>query len=350
MKYYEECDEKYLDRLNELRKTSLPKFLKTYFVSNSDLIPSTRYGYAIDLKEFFEWVKSTLPQYNDVPVTELPITCLEEISVDMATEYIKDVLGIKRNNSRDIQKRKLASLRSMYKYMLVTGKLQSNPTEDIVLKDNTDHEIIYLEPNEVAILLDCIEFEFYEDILNSENINEEKKEAYRMMRDRDLAIVTLLLGTGVRISECVGLDIYDVKFDDDTIKLHRKGHKSDTIYMGKEVHNALLSYLKETRPQYKPDVAENALFLSRRGNRLSVRTIEDMVKKYAKASLPSKAENISPHKMRSTFATEVYKSTHDIKAVADALSHKSIVTTQKYYAGEDKEKKRQAFRSVKLRG
>ena len=118
-----------------------------------------------------------------------------------------------------------------------------------------------------------------------------------------------------------------------------------------EVKNALLDYLNNARSKYLPPKDEKALFLSQRHKRMAVRSIEEMLDKYVKAALPSRAlDKISPHKMRSTFGTMVYKEERDIKQVSDVLGHRNITTSQTYYSGTDDEIKRQAFRSVRLRG
>ena len=117
-----------------------------------------------------------------------------------------------------------------------------------------------------------------------------------------------------------------------------------------EVKNALLDYLNNARSKYLPPKDEKALFLSQRHKRMAVRSIEEMLDKYVKAVLPSRAQDkISPHKMRSTFGTMVYKENRDIKQVADALGHRSIITTQDYYAKSDDEVKKLAFKAVRLR-
>ena len=117
-----------------------------------------------------------------------------------------------------------------------------------------------------------------------------------------------------------------------------------------EVKNALLDYLNNARSKYLPPKDEKALFLSQRHKRMAVRSIEEMLDKYVKAALPSRAQDmISPHKMRSTFGTMVYKGERDIKQVADVLGHRNITTSQTFYSASDDEIKRQAFRSVRLR-
>ena len=175
-----------------------------------------------------------------------------------------------------------------------------------------------------------------------------KEEYYEKTKIRDLAIVTLLLGTGLRVSECVGLDINDIDFKNNGIKVTRKGGSEMVIYFGEEVRNALENYLETTRASATPlPDHENALFLSTQRKRMGVQAIENMVKKYAKQVTPNK--KITPHKLRSTYGTSLYKETGDIYLVADVLGHKDVNTTKKHYAAIDDMRRRQAASAVKLR-
>ncbi len=161
--------------------------------------------------------------------------------------------------------------------------------------------------------------------------------------------MTLMLGTGVRVSECVGLDLQDIDLANDRIKVIRKGGYESFVYFGDEVKEALLPYL-EQRNSIQDIVKghENALFLSDRKQRLSVRSVEILVKKYAQTVTTLK--KITPHKLRSTYGTALYRQTNDIYLVADVLGHKDVNTTKKHYAAMDEEHRRQARNKVILRG
>ena len=156
-----------------------------------------------------------------------------------------------------------------------------------------------------------------------------------------------MLGTGIRVSECVGLDINEVDFDNDRIRVIRKGGSESFVYFGDEVREALLNYLEE-RKNLTPDVGhENALFISAKKKRLCVRSVELLVKKYAQTVTTVK--HITPHKLRSTYGTNLYQESQDIYLVADVLGHKDVNTTRKHYAEIVEENKRSARNIVKLR-
>lgn len=348
--YSQEHDELLRDKTQELVK-KLPKFLEMYFVAKSDLLPSTQYNYATDLTVFFEWLKERYDRFSETDVCNLPFEILKSVTSDDINVYIKSYLtkfergGVIHRNDYNGKARKLSSLRSMFKYYLTNRELDSDPCSVIELRAKADHEIVYLQPNEVAILLDEID-----EGNICENINKRKEAWHKRNRSRDLAIITMLLGTGMRVSECVGLNLEDVDFEDGALHIMRKGHRRDTVYMGEEIEETLRDYMENYRINYSPADGEKALFLSARHTRITVRSVEILLKNYVTAALPYRSgEKISPHKMRSTFGTTLYKETGDIKLVADALGHKNIATTQKHYAATDTEIKRSAFRNVKLR-
>ena len=160
--------------------------------------------------------------------------------------------------------------------------------------------------------------------------------------------MTLLLGTGIRVSECVGLDVQDVDFKNNGITVTRKGGNQMVVYFGDEVADALSHYIEGSRKAASPLPGhENALFLSTQRKRMGVQAVENMVKKYARQVTPGK--KITPHKLRSTYGTSLYKETGDIYLVADVLGHKDVNTTKKHYAAIDEDRRRQAASAVKLR-
>jgi site-specific recombinase XerD len=237
--------------------------------------------------------------------------------------------------------RKFSSLCSLYRYLYKHKYISQNPSVFVDKPKLHDKAIIRLDVDEVAMLLDYVE-----DC--GHQLTGQKKVYYEKTRIRDLAILTLLLGTGIRVSECVGLDINDVDFKNNGIKVTRKGGNEMVIYFGDEVRDALENYLETTRAAATPLPShENALFLSTQRKRMGVQAVENMVKKYARQVTPNK--KITPHKLRSTYGTNLYKETGDIYLVADVLGHKDVNTTRKHYAAIDEDRRRQAASAVKLR-
>lgn len=189
----------------------------------------------------------------------------------------------------------------------------------------------------VAKLLDLVEH-------GGDNLTGMKKVYYEKNRIRNLAIFTLFLGTGIRVSECVGLNINDIDFSNNRIKIIRKGGKEDYVYFGDEVCEALQDYLAERYNIKAANGHEDALFLSIQKKRMSVQAIENLVNDYAKQITTFK--HITPHKLRSTYGTNLYRETGDIYLVAEVLGHNDVNTTRKHYAALDEDRKRMAAKAV----
>ena len=146
---------------------------------------------------------------------------------------------------------------------------------------------------------------------------------------------------------CAYLNLDDIDFKNGGIHIHRKGGKEVTIYFGTEVEDALLDYLEERHEIEAFPGHEQALFLSLQKKRISVRSVENLVKKYAQLVAPLK--KITPHKLRSTYGTNLYRETGDIYLVADVLGHADVNTTKKHYAALEDERRRSARNAVTLR-
>lgn len=235
--------------------------------------------------------------------------------------------------------RKISSLKSFYNYYFRNERLQTNPAALVQLPKLHEKDIIRLDIDEVALLLDEVE--------SGEALTEKQKAYHAKTKIRDLALLTLMLGTGIRVSECVGVDIDDIDLKNGGIRIHRKGGKEVTVYFGSEVEDALLDYLEERSLVIPEDGHEKALFLSLQKKRIAVRSVENLVKKYSRLVTPLK--KITPHKLRSTYGTSLYKETGDIYLVADVLGHSDVNTTKKHYAALEDERRRSARNKVKLR-
>ena len=156
------------------------------------------------------------------------------------------------------------------------------------------------------------------------------------------------MGTGIRVSECVGLDVTDIDFNTNGIRVIRKGGSEMIVYFGDEVEKALKDYINGSRKLVNPQEGhENALFYSTQRRRIGVKAVENLVKKYSRQVTPLK--KITPHKLRSTYGTTLYQETGDIYLVADVLGHKDVNTTRKHYAAQDESRRRSAANVVKLR-
>ena len=151
----------------------------------------------------------------------------------------------------------------------------------------------------------------------------------------------------MRVSECVGLNLSDIDSSINGLKITRKGGNEAVLYFGREVEEALKFYLEERKHIIPQNGHEDALFLSMQKRRLTVRAVENIVKKYA--SVVTRMKKISPHKLRSTYGTALYSETGDIYLVADVLGHKDVNTTRRHYAQMEDSRRRMAANAVTLR-
>lgn len=345
--HQEQLNIDYTLRLREILST-LPAFCKDYFRAiepNSAI--KTRVSYAYDIRVFFRFLIDCNPSYSEYTTEQFTIADLEKITALDIEEY-QEYLKVYRSGDKQITNterglaRKMSALKSLYRYFYKHEFVTHDPTLRVEMPKIHDKSIIRLEIDEVAELLDYVEN--CGDILTGQ-----AKLYYEKTKHRDLAILTLLLGTGLRVSECVGLDIQDVDFKNNGVKVTRKGGNEMIVYFGDEVEHAIKNYLYNARNIVVPlSGHENALFLSTQKKRIGVQAIENMVKKYAREVTPNK--KITPHKLRSTYGTSLYKETGDIYLVADVLGHKDVNTTKKHYAAIDEDRRRSAANVVKLRG
>lgn len=344
--YHEQTQIDQTLRLREVLKT-LPPFAKDYFRAIEPTSSAkTRINYAYDIRVFFHFLMENNPVYRDYSMDQFTVQDLERIEPVDIEEYMEYLKVYKRddemvtNGERGL-KRKMSALRSFYNYYYKRQMIVKNPTLLVDMPKLHDKAIIRLDIDEVAMLLDFVESA-------GDKLTGQALSYYLKTRDRDLAILTLLLGTGIRVSECVGLDLNHVDFKNNGVTVTRKGGNEMVVYFGDEVADALRTYMEGDRKAVTPLPGhENALFLSTQRKRMGVQAIENMVKKYAKQVTPNK--KITPHKLRSTYGTSLYKETGDIYLVADVLGHKDVNTTKKHYAAIDEDRRRMAASAVKLR-
>ena len=343
--YYQQKDIENIKKLREMMK-ELPPFCIEFFRGIEPRTSTrTRIAYAYDLSVFFDFLKKENPVFAKMERMDFKLEQLDQITVTDLEEYMEYLKYRFNEQNHEIMNqergimRKISSLKSFYNYFFRTEKLTTNPAALVRLPKLHDKEIIRLDVDEVALLLDAVE--------QGEGLTEKQKAFHKRTRLRDLALLTLLLGTGIRVSECVGLDINDVDFKNGGIHIHRKGGKEVTVYFGSEVENALQDYLDERFGIIPEEGSEQALFLSMQRKRMNVRSVENLVKKYAHIVTPLK--KITPHKLRSTYGTNLYRETGDIYLVADVLGHSDVNTTKKHYAALEDERRRSARNVVKLR-
>lgn len=342
--YHEELMKKNILRLREFLH-SLPPFCEEYFLGTAQMISSrTQLAYAFDLKVFFEYIHQFKKGFQDIAVTDYELSILDEITrkdilqfLEYLSFYEKD--GKEFTNDERGKARKLSTLKSFYKYFYRNEMIKTNPAALVDMPKIHEKEIIRLDINEVVELLDMVE--------HGDKLTKGEKRYYEKNGLRDFTILTVMLGTGIRVSECVGLNLSDLDTEENRFKVRRKGGNESIIYYGEEVAAALERYLIRREQEIPFEGSEDALFLSIQKKRMSVRAMENMVTKYTEKL--NTLKRITPHKLRSTFGTNLYRETQDIYMVADFLGHRDVNTTRKHYASISDDKRRTAIRQFKLR-
>jgi len=343
--YHDQTNAQNILKLRGLLK-ELPLFVRDYFSSLGDqTLPRTRLGYGYDLKIFFGYLSEEI--FDGVPAKDISIPQMAQIESDHIQgfmEYLSYYVPLgepdsSHQNEALGKSRKLAAVRGLFKHLYMKKKIPANPAELVSFPKIREKHITTLEVDEIAKLLDEVD--------SGEKLSPHQKKYHERTKLRDAAIVTLLLGTGMRVSECVGLDITDLDFETNGARVVRKGGDEMVLYFGTEVENALKTYLAERVAMPALDDHKNALFLSLQNRRITDRAIQNLVKKYA--GLITRLKNISPHKLRSTFGTQLYAETGDIYLVANVLGHADVNTTRKHYAKMDDTYRRRAANAVRLR-
>lgn len=342
--YHEQLMKKNILRLRKFT-SNLPPFCQEYFLGTAQTISSrTQLAYAFDLKVFFEYIHQFKKGYQTTEITDYELTVLDDITrkdilqfLEYLSYYEKD--GKEYTNDERGKARKLSTLKSFYRFFYRNEMIKTNPAALVDMPKIHEKEIIRLDINEVAELLDMVE--------NGDKLTKGEKRYYEKNSLRDFTILTVMLGTGIRVSECVGLNLKDLDAEENRFKVRRKGGNESIIYYGEEVAAALERYLIQREHEIPCEGSEDALFLSIQKKRMSVRAMENMVTKYTEKL--NCLKRITPHKLRSTFGTNLYRETQDIYMVADFLGHRDVNTTRKHYASISDDKRRTAIRKFKLR-
>lgn len=227
---------------------------------------------------------------------------------------IRDFLGHlhQKGNAKTSLARKLASIRSFFRYLYKEGKVPSNPARLVSNPRLPERTPRFLSVREVETILELPD-----------------SETDRGVRDR--AILELLYASGLRISELVQINLEDLLLAQRLIKVYGKGKKERLVPFGKKAKQALLLYLgkraallRRQRTLREP----NAFFLNLRGSRLSARSIERSLKEYIKGS--ALLLDVHPHLFRHSFATHLLSNGADLRCIQELLGHEKLSTTQKY--------------------
>lgn len=341
--YYLQRNNRNLKSIEKLLDEELPPLCIDYFMAiDSQTSPLTRLNYAHDLKIFFNYL--CLKKFRGKTVRDITLLDIEAVTnsdIEYFLVYLSnyEYCGKMHCCNERAKARKLSSVRAMFKYFFNKGLISVNNSAKVATPKLHETPIIRLDGNEVADIIDIAE--------SGTGLSPRQKSFHDKNKVRDSAILILFLGTGIRISELVGLNDNDINFRDNSFIVTRKGGNKSILFFGEDVSEALKRYTEYKKQTDLENYGGGALFLSSQKKRITVRAVENLVKKYAQIVSPLK--KISPHKLRSTYGTQLYRATGDIYIVADVLGHKDINTTRKHYAAISEDNRRAIADKVKLR-
>lgn len=347
LSYYEQHNAEVYEQFNEIFTNQLPYFCNEYF-NGIDMRTSvlTKLNYARDLAIFFDFLLKKIPFLTSKSIETLNLKDLDRLESSDIEYFLRYLSYYTYNgkyykNAEKAKARKLSSVRSLFKYFYNKDKLSRDIASKVSTPKLHEKPIIRLDDEEVETMLDSVE--------SANKFGNSFQDAYNLnTRDRDIAIISLLLATGIRVSELVGLNTDDIDYAKRSFRVTRKGGNISILYYPEEIDDCLDNNLvwRKNRLLDRYD-EEPALFISLQNKRIGVRAVEKLVKKFSSIANPLKS--VSPHKLRSTFGTALYRETKDIYVVAEVLGHKDVNTTKKHYAATSEEIKRLASEKVKLR-
>ena len=338
------------EKIKELLSV-LPDFCSEYLyvkTATNKYQPRTRLSYLQEFQTFFKWLNTSHESFMDMPIRNFTLEQMKLITPNdilaflSAMDYYVTDEGV-RTNSASAKARKLAAIRSLFAFFVSNKGFPYNVAARVDTPKVRDKDIVYMSTEQQRVFLKTVDNGKF--ITNSGNLREyDEQNPYHV---RDVAIVSLFLGTGIRISELVGIDVSDIDFRDSSLYVRRKGGNEQKIFFSSDVEDTLLSYLDYSREQLlKGNNEEPALFLSQRAKRISVRTVQELVSKYVDYTFgPDNKKGFSAHKLRSTYASNLLEESDNIYLVAKALGHSDLSTVQKYAKIKDMERAAISLRS-----
>lgn len=338
--------EKYMELMEALPDFMEP-FLTTGLANKSIL---TKLAYARDIKFFLEYAVENYPHFPDKQIKEITLEDFGMITVTDINRFISWMSDEKHSYALRTQARRKSAISVLYDYIINTEKkLSFNPVIGSVgITPPSKEFVTYLKMDEQKQLLDTIRY--------GTGLTKKQLEVHDRYKKRDLAIVFMFLDTGLRVSELCSLDVKDLVisenlYDPDAseyyVSVLRKGKKTSKtlskVFFSDESREYVDEYLLSREATGEKFDDGSPLFISREGNRLSVREVEKLVKKYVRAALGR--SDISVHKLRSSFAMEFYKSTKDILVLQSRMGHSSIAATNIYAKASEREESVKATRN-----
>jgi site-specific recombinase XerD len=332
MNFFAERDMKMRICLNRIL-LDMPPFCRMFFFGKEQMLcMKSLYERSFVIRYFFNFVSAEIPAFDGRNPTDFSLADLDNVQVPHIERYI-DYLA-ERNNSSGTIGGQVYTLNVFFRYYYRLGEINHNPLDRIDAPKRKEKPIIRLTAEETKRVLAAVD--------NGYRVKNGKRRLGKNHLLRDKTILVLFLSTGIRLSELVGLDFGDIDLDNACFTVRRKGGKREICYMTVELVEQLKIYLSHF-PKTAPS---EPLFMSIYKCRAGTASIQALVKNYCKVS--GIERKITPHKLRSTFGTQMYDKTRDIYLVADLLGHKDVRTTTKHYTTVKEEIKRKALKDFQI--
>ncbi|REC31087.1 tyrosine recombinase XerS [Enterococcus pseudoavium] len=347
----EQANEK-IDQLLEKMPPFIQEFVEIKIAD--EYSPNTILEYLRNYNQFFQW----LIKNNYVPEKsskEISISSLDALQLRTATQYKSYLLRRKKQNTRQLNQdgskkqatatlskvtiqRNITALKVLFKYLAESSNNSQNKpylTHDIMreIANVSDRQTLQARADllEEKLFLGDDTENYLEFIRDSypEKLSPQAMKYYRRDCERDLAINALMLASGLRLSEVVSINLADLNFEQNRVTVVRKGNKTDSVRIAAFAMEYLANYLAIRESRYHPDKYEYAFFLTiskGQAKRITGSAIEKMVEKY---STQFKVR-VTPHKLRHTLATRLYRQTNNLVLTAQQLGHSSTTTTTLY--------------------
>ena len=306
----------------------LPEFCSPFLLeTGTEMANTTRLAYAHELDWFFEYLVNYKPDFCDMDPKDITLEDFKKVNSQDISRYLTIIRD--QGRAERTVARKRAALSRFFSYLTANRMVPFNPVNAAVkVKIHQSDEVLHLDMREQIRFLDAVE--------SGDGLTKRQQKHHDRYRLRDLALITMLLDTGMRVSEIHAIDIADLDLDKCSVVIIRKGGNMQTIYFSDECRDCLRDYLDQRKVSHTELNKRSPLFVTTGEKRLSIRAIEVLVKKYAISSIPGKGVKISPHKMRSSFAMEFYAEEKDILALQRKMGHKNITATNIYAKATDK--------------
>lgn len=310
---------------------AMPKYVSEWndSMKASGLASTTRSDYLSKIHRFLTQINKETKAIQPIDLTKLKINAY---LASLAT--ITDSNGNIRESSDSYKQTVWCCLNSFFSFMEEYGYIDNNPINIKKKPKNKDLERI----NSDRLLLTKNDFEEILETVRSGAGSNKSKARQERWRNRDLGIIMLLMGTGMRETALTEIDIDDIDLNNNLLNIVDKGNKTHTYYLNNKTIVVIKNWIEERR-KFFPNIETHALFLTYQGNRMTAKSLYKLIQKYSEEAL---GFPISPHKIRSGFCSIMYDATRDIEKVRRMVGHSNVGTTQRYIATENTERKEAA--------